>query len=469
MDQPHDHLPQLLRHTARLLPMLLRPGADVDAILHDHLRSRRQLPPALRRDVVGLVHHALRLAPLIDRLRGGDGSRPRRMSDTDAMVTAAIAHVLGAAAAQHPDGAMRAEVETRLAACHAVVGPDTIAVLAAMLARGLELDAAVMQGSADDAALAARSALPQWIFTALAARHGRRGALELGLALLRPAELCVRVNTAHVGMEEALGQLAAAGLAARRSSLAPTGVVLSGHPKLTDLPLWRGGGIEVQDEGSQLVACAVAPEAGWQVLDACAGAGGKTLHLAALQGGAGAITAMDVEWNRLRALQQRARNAGLASVRTVHLRAGADAAALDATLAAAGVPAMYDAVLVDAPCSGIGTARRAPAMKLRLTPSLLRRLTTTQHAVLALAAHAVAPGGVLVYATCSLLPAENEDIVDAFLASHRDFLPDPLAPAFARCGVAAPHVPPAEWHLTLTPAEHGCDGFFMARMRRAPV
>ncbi len=200
------------------------------------------------------------------------------------------------------------------------------------------------------------------------------------------------------------------------------------------------GLVEVQDEGSQLIALATDAAPGMTVVDLCAGAGGKTLALAAMMQNKGRLIACDVDRSRLSRLQPRAERAGATRIETILLDPGREAEAL-ADIAA-------DIVLVDAPCSGTGTWRRNPEARWRLTPARIDRLMALQARVLDIGANLVKPDGLLVYAVCSLLPEEGRVQVDAFLAAH------------------------PEWRLdvparTLTPASDGTDGFFIACLRRS--
>jgi len=216
------------------------------------------------------------------------------------------------------------------------------------------------------------------------------------------------------------------------------------------LPAFAHGWIEVQDEGSQLVALACDAQPGMTVVDLCAGAGGKTLALAAAMAGEGRLVACDTDRARLARLAPRATRAG-ATVETRLLNGGAEAAAL------ADLRVQADVVLVDAPCSGTGTWRRNPEARWRLTPARLERLTATQAHVLRLAAALVRPGGRLVYAVCSVLAEEGPAPVAALLAER------PGWTALAAPVAAGRPVGPGR---LLTPAHDDTDGFFVAALAR---
>ena len=219
------------------------------------------------------------------------------------------------------------------------------------------------------------------------------------------------------------------------------------------------GLIEVQDEGSQLVSLLLEPKRHEMVVDFCAGAGGKTLHIAALMANSGSVYAFDISAKRLDRLKPRLARAGLDNVRRVVIQNERD-------VRVQRLAGKIDRVLVDAPCSGTGTLRRNPDIKWRHID--LEQLAQTQTAILAAASTLVKPGGRLVYATCSLLRKENEDVIENFLAAHPDFSPLPVAEILARRQVALPPDTclPGGIALRLAPHRHQTDGFFAVAMER---
>jgi 16S rRNA (cytosine967-C5)-methyltransferase len=216
----------------------------------------------------------------------------------------------------------------------------------------------------------------------------------------------------------------------------------------------------VQDEGSQLLALLVAPKRGEMVVDFCAGAGGKTLALGAAMRSTGRLYAFDTSGHRLEAMKPRLARSGLSNVHPVQIAHERD----DRVKRLAG---KVDRVLVDAPCTGLGTLRRNPDLKWRQSPQALAELTAKQAAILAGAARLVKSGGRLVYSTCSLLAPENEAIAEAFGAAHRDFKPLPAADVLAQAQVGdAASLVDGDF-LRLWPHRHGTDGFFAAAWQRA--
>lgn len=305
------------------------------------------------------------------------------------------------------------------------------------------------------ASIALAACLPEWIVQHLC-QHGWETAaiVQLGHSLLLPAPLTLRVTSNTINRTALIETFAQESITARPTQLSPVGITLDRRVNLLEHSLYRTGSIEVQDEGSQLVCYALSPEPDWQILDACAGAGGKTLHLADLQRDCGRIVASDVDPRRLQNLVRRLRRHHYRSVHVAMIPRKRTR-----------VPELFDAVLLDVPCSGTGTLRRAPEIKWRLHPSQLERIIAKQERILDTYALYVRPGGVLLYATCSVLPVENHAVVERFLDRHQDFVPDPLAPAFRQHGIMLQHAQD-QWYIQLLPSLHNTDGFFIARMRR---
>jgi 16S rRNA (cytosine967-C5)-methyltransferase len=302
---------------------------------------------------------------------------------------------------------------------------------------------------------AVRADLPDWLWQRLEALHGQVEALRLAQGLLNPAPLDLRVNLAKLSREEALERLHASGIAGAPTPYSPAGIRLAAKPAINRHPLFTSGAVEVQDEGSQLLSYLLAPRRGEMVADYCAGAGGKTLALAMLMRGTGRIYAMDVSAKRLAELAPRAARAGVTSVHPLVLSGEGDARA-------GRLAGKMDRVLVDAPCSGFGTLRRNPDLKWRHGPQAIVELAAKQARILQAAARLVTPGGRLVYATCSILPEENEAIADAFGAARAEF-----APLSCRELLGAQRIDlDCGERLRLWPHRHGCDGFFAAAYER---
>ena len=310
----------------------------------------------------------------------------------------------------------------------------------------------------DEGTLAERADLPDWLTERLLASMNEAQLLELAHSLNRPAPLDLRVNTFKADRDGVIGQLKAAGIDGKACALSPHGIRLAAKPALQKHPLFVEGAFEVQDEGSQLLGFLVQPKRGELVVDFCAGAGGKTLHLGALMRSTGRLYAFDVSEKRLAKLKPRFARAGLSNVHPVLIAHERDAKVKR-------LAGKADRVLVDAPCSGLGTLRRNPDLKWRQSPAAVTEMVAKQGAILESAARLVKPGGRLVYATCSLLAEENDGVVDAFLAAHPEFRETSAADILKKQGIALD----TGARLRLSPREHDTDGFFAAALERMPA
>jgi len=302
---------------------------------------------------------------------------------------------------------------------------------------------------------AVRLSYPTWMLARFCADHGEEPGLALAAAMNRRAPLCVRANTVKVSREELARRLTAEGAPCEPTRLATSGLVLAERINAFALPAFQGGLFEVMDEGSQLCAEAVAPPPGGAVADACAGAGGKTLALAALLGGKGRVLALDANARKLEELRRRARRAGLSNVVARALDGG--------RLPDEARPGRWDRVLVDAPCSGLGVLRRHPEARWRLAEKDADAFPGRQLALLLAYAPLVAGGGRLVYATCTVTRAENDGVVERFLAERPDFH---LAPLKEFWGKERAATAGDGTFLRVLPHRHDTDGFFAAILRR---
>jgi 16S rRNA (cytosine967-C5)-methyltransferase len=298
--------------------------------------------------------------------------------------------------------------------------------------------------------------LPEWLWDRLSAvlPAGERDALARSWLATAPLDL--RINTMKITRDQARAQLKSSGIESEPTPYSPLGLRVAGKPALQSHPLFTSGAIEVQDEGSQLLALLVAPKRTDMVADFCAGAGGKTMLLGALMRSQGRIYAFDVSRARLARFKPRLARSGLSNVQPTLIENERDTHIKR-------LAGKLDRVLVDAPCSGFGTLRRNPDLKWRQTAEAIPELATKQARILAAAATLVKPRGRLVYATCSVLPDENEAIVDAFVGAHPEFALGDAAAELRRAGVALD----TGRTLKLSTARHGCDGFFAAVLERS--
>lgn len=297
--------------------------------------------------------------------------------------------------------------------------------------------------------------LPSWLYEKLVRQEGEAATLQLANALNRPAPLDVRVNALKAKREDVIAALATAPILGEPTPYASLGIRIRKKPALQNLTVFQSGAIEVQDEGSQILAQIVAAKRGEMVADFCAGAGGKTLALGAAMRNTGRLYAFDVSEKRLNKLKPRLARSGLSNVHPIVI-------AHENDVRIRRLAGKMDRVLVDAPCSGLGTLRRNPDMKWRQTPQTLAELEIKQKVILASAARLVKPGGRLVYATCSLLHEENESIIEQFIAAHENFIVLPMNAVLTEQKI------PLEMgdYLKLVPHLHQTDGFFAAVFER---
>lgn len=291
---------------------------------------------------------------------------------------------------------------------------------------------------------------PEWAYPLLQASLGNRLEAELK-AMMTPAPLDLRVNAIKASRDEILAELKRDGLDAHAGKISPLAIRVLNRPPIAQHELYKNGLIEIQDEGSQMVAAIAQAKPGEQVVDFCAGAGGKTLALGASMANKGRIVAMDVLGGRLNRAKERFRRAGLHNIETRELTSERDKYVKRHE-------GHFDLVLVDAPCTGVGTWRRDPDKRWRMLGPGISTLLPLQKNIIDSAFRMVKPGGRFVYATCSMLPEENEMQVEAFLAAHPDFKLKPAKDIVDIKGVTD--------YLKLTPAQHDTDGFFAAVLMR---
>ena len=302
---------------------------------------------------------------------------------------------------------------------------------------------------------AVQLSLPDWLYDRLVAETSQQEASAFGRAMLKTAPLDLRVNTLLADREKVLRDLRTSGFDAEPTRYSPIGIRVAGKPAINRHELFASGAIEVQDEGSQLLGYLVSPRRREMVVDFCAGAGGKTLLMGAMMQSQGRLYAMDVSEKRLKNLAPRLKRSGLSNVHPQII-------ANENDIKVKRLAGKIDRVLVDAPCSGLGTLRRNPDLKWRQSPQSIDELAVKQRAILSAAAILLKPGGRLVYATCSVLGQENRLVAEEFLASHPEF--ELLS---CRRALDESHIPlDGDDYLELRPQLHDTDAFFAAVMRR---
>ena len=412
------HPKALLEACAELVGLVLKLDHPADAVVSRYFRDHRQLGPRERATLAETVYAVLRRKLQFDHFApSGSGPRERRMA------------ILGFAGPRDfLKSALSDTEKTWLDACDAVSEAD-------LLERH-------------------RHNLPEWLVQPLKDQVGA-DFWPLAESLLRPAPLDLRVNALADKREDVRKELARAGIQAQPTPYSPWGLRLDDKPALTRLEAFTRGAIEVQDEGSQILAALLDAHRGEMVVDFCAGAGGKTLALGACMRNTGRLYALDTSAHRLDALKPRLARSGLSNVHPAAIAHERD----DRIKRLAG---KIDRVLVDAPCSGLGTLRRNPDLKWRQSPEAVREMATKQLAILRSAARMLKPGGRLVYATCSLLREENEAVAQAFGEQESGFQVLPAAQALAPLKLADPDALCSGDFLRLWPHRHATDGFFAA-------
>ncbi|GAB4137535.1 MAG: RsmB/NOP family class I SAM-dependent RNA methyltransferase [Sphingomonadales bacterium] len=411
-------------------------GAPADQILREYLKTRRYVGAKDRRAIADRIYGILR----------------RRGANLWALQEAGMTGAVSGRVMVLADCALYEPAELALFGAGGY-GPtalnDAEQALAEQLA-GVTLDAMPP---------AARANLPEQIYVSLFSRFGRNLEQELE-ALEQRAPLDLRVNRLKTTRAAARQALAEAGIMATPTPFSPWGLRVEPAQSLANQVLYRDGGIEIQDEAAQVAALLSAAESGERVVDLCAGAGGKTLAMAAMMAGAGGLMAADVDGRRLDMLRRRATRAGLGEVPAYLLPLAGPQR--QAALASLGADA--DMVFLDVPCSGSGTWRRNPDLRWRHDASQLKALAARQAVLIDEGLALLKPGGRLIYATCSLLQPENEDQIAAALVRHSDTTALDYRHAWpsaveGACPETASHRSDC---LLMTPARHGCDGFFVA-------
>jgi 16S rRNA (cytosine967-C5)-methyltransferase len=315
--------------------------------------------------------------------------------------------------------------------------------------------AGVKRAAAEPQPFEVQCELPDWVIEKLRRRFDEHALLRLARGLAQTAPLDLRVNSMKMTREAASRRLAESGIPALATPYSPDGLRLEGRPAINRHPIFLEGGVEVQDEGSQLLCHLVAPRRGEMVVDFCAGAGGKTLALGALMRSTGRLYAFDISPKRLAGLKPRLARSGLSNVHPQRIEGVNDPRIKR-------LAGKIDRVLVDAPCSGLGTLRRNPDMKWRQTPQDIVELAGKQASLLAAASKLVRPGGRIVYATCSILDEENKGIAEGFLAGHVQFRLVPAADVLRKERIGLEMLE----YFEVWPHIHGTDGFFAAVFER---
>ena len=419
----------LLRQAAMLLNNLLDFNSPADAKLGEFFRNNRDLGTKDRAFVAESVYGVLRRLRYLSAVTANEAGDP---DDARKLILAWLLRVQG----------------------------KSIRELEPILnEQQTEWAQAIKAKNTENLPLAVQADVRDWLWDKLVAQNGEELALTICRSMFDQASLDLRVNTIKGTREEVLAKMLAENTV-KDNVIAPTpyspiGIRMGAKLNISKHVLFEAGKIEVQDEGSQLLAYLVSPKRGQMVADFCAGAGGKTLAIGALMKNTGRLYAFDISEKRLHNLGQRLKRSGLSN-----LHAQVIASETDPKLKR--LTGKFDRVLVDAPCSGFGTLRRNPDLKWRFEATDIAELNVKQAAILARAAKLTKAGGRLIYATCSLLADENEAIADAFLSANSDFV---LVPANTILAQQQINLDTGNY-LKLLPHLHGTDGFFAAVFER---
>lgn len=354
----------------------------------------------------------------------------------------------------HPDRAPRLAALVTLARQH---GLETLPPSAIGQEEGPLKN--ILAANLEEAPAHVRAELPQWLYDLIEAQYDDTAVLYP--AMLEGAPLDLRVNLLKANREDVLAELEKNGVQAFATPYSPDGIRLPTKPGLTQWPIYKDGLVDVQDEGSQLIARLVHPHRREMICDFCAGAGGKTLAMGALMRSTGRLYAFDVNEKRLNGMLPRMRRAGLSNVHPIAIRNEKDNRVKR-------LQGKFDRVLIDAPCTGTGTFRRNPDLKWRLSPEELDRINDIQKNVLEEASKLVKSGGRLVYATCSMLKRENQDVVEAFLEKHPEWHVVPALEVLAQQGITFDPEAAKRFgdYFQMLPHVHNTDGFFAAVLRK---
>ena len=421
------HPKALLEATADLVALVLRFDHPADQVVSRFFRDHREFGPRERATLAETVYTVLRKKLLFDHLSpSGTGSKERRMA------------ILGFYGPRDFLKSALTDTEKRwLDNCDGVKEDD-------LLDRH-------------------RHNLPEWLVAPLKAQLGA-DFWPLVVSMTQAAPLDLRVNTLHDKRADVQKELAKAGIPSTVTPFSPWGLRIDGKPALTKVDAFVRGAIEVQDEGSQLLALLLDAKRGEMVVDFCAGAGGKTLAIGATMRNTGRLYAFDTSAHRLDALKPRLARSKLSNVHPAAIAHERD----ERVKRLAG---KIDRVLVDAPCSGLGTLRRNPDLKWRQSAASVAELAVLQAAILQSSARLVKSGGRLVYATCSVLPEENEAIAEAFSVANPDFVAQDAADVLDglkvdNAGLLCAGGEDGRRYLRLWPHRHATDGFFAAVWNR---
>ena len=397
------HISSLLGHTQELLSVIFKSNRPADSLIDTYFRARKYLGSHDRRFIAETTYGTLRhLRKCEYHLAMALVGVSDNLLEDDRIILLIVAYLSfeGKILEITPEILLTrlTSTQTRENVAHLLTNlakPKTISVESVIQRIGIEYS------------------FPDWMVERFIEQYGESEAEKICSSLNEQAPLTLRVNTLKASVEQCQEELQKQGVETTRTSLSPVGLNITKRINVFSLPVFRDGWFEVQDEGSQLLPIFLDPKPNAKILDVCAGAGGKTLELAALMKNRGEIFATDINGFRLEELRKRTKRAGVQNVRVQEIEAIEDL--VDR------YKAFFDIVFVDAPCSGLGTIRRNPGMKWMVTEQTVKEVSEKQKAILHSSVPLVKPEGKLVYATCTLLRQENEAVIEEFLMLHPEF------------------------------------------------
>lgn len=437
----------LIGHTVEVYGLIIRSEHPADSTIDTFFRSHKYLGSHDRRFIAETVYGMLRHRKRIAWLCETSGKKFLESSDNHAVFLQCL--VYRTTIANEGIDTLVHELET-----DPVEKQSLLLLLNEARNRNDRFEKEVPLHSDKASDLSLRYSFPEWMLEEWREQFGEDEAVQLCAALNTPAPLTLRVNTLKTSVEECQQALAKESIDAERTKFSGVGLTVHKRMNVFQLDIFRKGFFEVQDEGSQLLSMLVDPKPTSKVVDACAGGGGKSLALAALMKNRGVIFALDTNAVRLEGLRKRIRRSGVDTIRVCTVEEGQ----LPPGLADAA-----DNVLVDAPCSGLGTIRRNPGMKWTVTPASVAELNIKQSTILNHYAQCVKVSGRLIYSTCTMMRSENEGVVEKFLSDHPQF--ELMEPSAILRRYQLESLSPGKF-FRLKPHVHGTDGFFAAVFRR---
>jgi 16S rRNA (cytosine967-C5)-methyltransferase len=437
----------LIGHTAEVYDLVLRDTRPADSLIDTFFRSHKYLGSHDRRFIAETMYGMLRHKKRIDWLLQAHQEKFPQSLPGNKSLLACLAYLV--VVGNEEVGMLVEEIKVEVEDVPAI---NVILNEAKNLDTEFHATSRLSLGSKERLSL--QYSFPEWMIEHWLQHYGEDETTKLCEALNQPAPLTLRVNTLKTTVEKCQEALAKENIRSERTELSPFGLKITKRMNIFQLKIFQEGFFEVQDEGSQLVSLLVDPKPTSKVVDACAGGGGKSLALAAVMKNRGVIHALDTNTHRLEALRKRIRRSG---VDTIRVRP------VEEHILPPDLLNTADNVLIDAPCSGLGTIRRNPGMKWSVNPESIAELNAKQSSILRHYAMCVKPSGRLVYATCTMMKAENDDVVENFLAEHREFEimePSSILKRYHLESLAK------EKYFQLLPHTHGTDGFFAVVMRR---